>query len=615
MSARRSSSHAQARAEQAFDEGWTLVRQHPMFNGITGRLYAWQRTPGGHDPSVPRDGWLVAQLPDRLYAHPTRLAEPAEWAFVLAHGALYFGLERYTTDKGNWPAWCAACDIGIVRLLHTLKLGRAPAHAHLPEGLPNWDEVRWYQQFCEEGVPDWAANLSPAGPSTPGMLPPEQAAVPTSRLTIYTRQQNWGALLAEGIARAVQASLEAVNATGVAQRATPARPALSLATERARSWFISSFPLLGAMVSSFEFIEEAGICQREEIPVAAVDEVARTIYLNPGAGLTEEERRFVIGHEVLHVALRHLGRRRGRDPFLWNVACDFVINAWLIEMGVGTAPAIGLLHDPQLDGLSAESIYDRITTDLRRARKLRTLAGAQGDMLERRLPGSPPLGPATDLDAFYKDALAKGLALHQQQGRGLLPAGLLEEIAALLQPVIPWDVKLAQWFDHHFPPLERQRSYARPSRRQASTPDIPRPRWVLDAHWLSARTFGVVLDTSGSMDRQLLARALGAIASYAAAHDVPAARVVFCDAAAHDAGYLPPEQIAGRVQVKGRGGTVLQPGVDLLETAPDFPPDGPILVITDGACDALVIRRAHAFLLPAGRRLPFHTTGEIFHLS
>jgi predicted metal-dependent peptidase len=300
---------------------------------------------------------------------------------------------------------------------------------------------------------------------------------------------------------------------------------------------------------------------------------------------------------------------------LWNVACDFVINAWLIEMGVGTAPAIGLLHDPQLDGLSAESVYDRITTDLRRARKLRTFAGAQGDMLERRLPGSPPLGPATDLDAFYKDALAKGLALHQQQGRGLLPAGLLEEIAALLQPVIPWDVKLAQWFDHHFPPLERQRSYARPSRRQASTPDIPRPRWVLDARWLAARTFGVVLDTSGSMDRQLLARALGAIASYAAARDVPAARVVFCDAAAHDAGYLPPEHIAGRVQVKGRGGTVLQPGVDLLEAAPDFPRDGPILVITDGACDALVIRRTHAFLLPAGRRLPFHTTGEIFHLS
>jgi len=39
---------------------------------------------------------------------------------------------------------------------------------------------------------------------------------------------------------------------------------------------------------------------------------------------------------------------------------------------------------------------------------------------------------------------------------------------------------------------------------------------------LDARTFGVVLDTSGSMDRQILGKALGAISSYAQTRDVPA---------------------------------------------------------------------------------------------
>jgi predicted metal-dependent peptidase len=77
----------------------------------------------------------------------------------------------------------------------------------------------------------------------------------------------------------------------------------------------------------------------------------------------------------------------------------------------------------------------------------------------------------------------------------------------------------------------------------------------------------VVLDTSGSMDRVLPGKALGAIASYSQARDVPAARVVYCDAAAYDAGYIPVEDIGGRVQVRGRGGTLLQPGVDLLERA------------------------------------------------
>lgn len=50
------------------------------------------------------------------------------------------------------------------------------------------------------------------------------------------------------------------------------------------------------------------------------------------------ERRFVIAHELLHAGLRHDTRGGGRDPWLWNVACDYVINGWLAEMDVGDRP-------------------------------------------------------------------------------------------------------------------------------------------------------------------------------------------------------------------------------------------------------------------------------------
>jgi predicted metal-dependent peptidase len=36
--------------------------------------------------------------------------------------------------------------------------------------------------------------------------------------------------------------------------------------------------------------------------------------------------KFVMAHEFLHVGLRHDERQQGRDPFLWNVACDYAIN-------------------------------------------------------------------------------------------------------------------------------------------------------------------------------------------------------------------------------------------------------------------------------------------------
>lgn len=614
MSAKHRQAAAQDRAYQAQYQAQRQLAGHALLGGLVDHAYIWPDEDHSHCPA---GGGLVAQAPGTLWLHPTRMLDVACWRWLLAHGLLYFGLERFEPDRALWPQWSAACDVVIVRLLRALRVGQPPDGLHLPDDLPGWDEAQWYRHFCEHGVPDWALSLSPAGPTQPGMLPPESRAGlgPQPRWVPGHQQKGWGQRLAEGMARAVQQAVEAAG--GSTGRASGPR-SLSQASEQARSWFISSFPLLGAMVSSFEFIEDAELCRREEISVAAVDELARCIYLNPAAGLSADERRFVIAHEVLHVALRHLARRRGRDPYLWNVACDFVVNAWLIDMAVGTPPAIGLLHDAQLHGLSVESVYDRITSDLRRARKLATLAGRQGDMLERRIGshGSDPATQGTDLDAFYRSLLAKGLALHEQQGRGLLPAGLVEEIRALMQPPIPWDVALARWFDRHFPPLERQRSYARPSRRQASTPDIARPRWVSDPRWLEARTFGVVLDTSGSMDRQLLAQALGAIAGYANAREVPAVRVVFCDAAAHDAGYMAADDIAGRVQVRGRGGTVLQPGIDLLQApGADFPADGPILIITDGHCDVLSIARHHAFVLPAGRRLPFRPWGEVFYLG
>ena len=106
------------------------------------------------------------------------------------------------------------------------------------------------------------------------------------------------------------------------------------------------------------------------------------------------------------------------------------------------------------------------------------------------------------------------------------------------------------------------------------------------------------------------------MASYAVSKEVPRVRIVYCDANATDAGYMVPDDIAGRVKVTGRGGTVLQPGVNMLEKAKDFPKNGPILIITDGYIESdLRIKREHAFLIPYGKRLPFKAKGKIFYME
>ena len=55
--------------------------------------------------------------------------------------------------------------------------------------------------------------------------------------------------------------------------------------------------------------------------------------------------------------------------------------------------------------------------------------------------------------------------------------------------------------------------------------------------------------------------------------------------------------------------------IRLIGYAPDFPDDGPILVITDAWIDRVRIKRDHAFLIPAGAVLPFPARGPVFRFS
>jgi predicted metal-dependent peptidase len=318
----------------------------------------------------------------------------------------------------------------------------------------------------------------------------------------------------------------------------------------------------------------------------------------------------------LHVALLHHTRIQGRDPEIWNWACDFVINQWLVEMGIGTLPKIGVLFDPSLAGLSAEQVYDLIIADKKKW-KCRGFRGALSDVL---LDGPRQIlrGDVTTLDDVYRRCLRTGVALCE--GRGLIPLGLLEEIKSLFTPPVPWDVELGQWMEVHIPtPDDPRRSYARASRRQASTPDIPRPSRYIPQEVLDACTFGVILDTSGSMSRTLMGRALGAIASYAEARDVPRARVILCDAQPYDKGFMEPTELRGLITVQGRGGTLLQPAISYLLRQKDFPADAPVMVITDGWCEEEIIcPRDHCFVLPRKSwkegAIPLRTSAPVFRV-
>lgn len=596
-------------------KGEDMVRFHPLFAPTMQHVHIYNYEGKGN--LCPKDGWLVVTNNGDIFVHPTRLAEPEEWAYLIAHAMLHLGLQHFV-EQGDALRWNVACDRVVACFLQEFKFGKALAQMPMIDSGTK-DENKLYQQILQDNL-----NENLQAYSTAGLWERDMIFEPV-RLDWNKKPVDWQALFSEGLQNAVSQAVSDVSG----QRRRKSEGA------DCKKWFMNEFPLLGALAVAFEVIEDPKICYQLHISVAAVDAEAGKIYFNPGAFTRDEEDReaeyrFVMAHELLHVALRHHARRQGRDPFLWNVACDYVINGWLVEMNVGMMPHFGVLYDPDLKGMNAEAIYDQIVKDIRMYRKkpslqsklqrrYSTFRGGKGgcDMMDGTNPNWWGMGEGVKLDDFYRRALAQGLHYHENQGRGFIPAGLLEEIMAIGRPAIPWDVELAKWFDLHFPPLEERRSYARPSRRQDSTPDIPRPRYIKQEVDDKTRTFGVILDTSGSMSRDLLAKALGSIASYAIARDVHQVRVVFCDAHPYDQGYMPPEAIAGKVKVVGRGGTVLMPAVRLLEKAPDFPPAAPVLIITDTECDRIHVNqpRDHAFLIPHGKQLPFPHHAPVFHVE
>ena len=591
--------------EEAWRAGLTLLGGHALFRRLVSPQ--WIDVPA----LAQTHGWAHLSTHGAIVCHKGATLDADEWAWVMAHLALHRGLGHLREDRpGPRDAVAAAVDcLEVNRFLRETKVGREPML--LPAELPRGEHSVLADRWRFEGIPVGLEHAGTAGHG-PDVLLPHRDSRPSLAVTVLQAPTDWEADFARAVAAA---AADAVEAAGGARADLGDPTRRRTVWELARGWFLSSYPLLGGLAAQFTLVADADLAQAWQISIAAVNARAGEIYLNPYAHLSDVEWRFVLAHEMLHAALRHGERIGGRDPYLWNVAADYVVNGWLVRMRVGQAPE-GVLYDAELDGLSVEAVYDQLATDLRRLRRLATLRGrGLGDVLGEPLPHNGSRS-TVDLDEYYRRALATGLEYHQADpGRGLLPAGLVEEIRALDHPPLPWDALLAQWFEEYVPMPERRRSYARPSRRQASTPDIPRPGWYLPSEPVPRCTFGVVLDTSGSMNHTMLGKALGAIASFARARDVPRVRVVYCDAVAYDAGYIDVDEIAGRVTVRGRGGTRLQPGIDLLERADDLPVDAPILVITDGYCDVLRVRRDHAYLVPEGARLPFTPRGPVFRMT
>lgn len=112
------------------------------------------------------------------------------------------------------------------------------------------------------------------------------------------------------------------------------------------------YPFFGSVVASIDYKENMGI------PTAGTD--GKTIYYNPEylEGLGRDEQTFIFAHEVCHIAFNHILRSEGKDPELWNIATDGVINQFLKKDGLKLAP--GGVDMADAINYDAEQLYEKL---------------------------------------------------------------------------------------------------------------------------------------------------------------------------------------------------------------------------------------------------------------
>lgn len=279
-------------AAEAFAEGVRLLRGNHALTSV-GRICR-----SADCAECPADGWAVADSNGTVHANPRRRAEPAEWAWVLAHCLLHLGLghlpaaegRRTPPDAHDLAARCAV----VIRFQSTFLTGRPPFD--LPAVLPAGDEEELTARWRRDGLP----KLPAVGGSGPDqlLLPWTGPAPP----------EDWTLAFAAALTRTMSAAMDVAG--GRRDRITgeraPERP-----WTRALNWFISSYPLLGGLAAGITLVADAELARAHGIAIAAVDARAGEIYLNPLRRYSDEEWRFVLAHEMLHAAC---GTRTGAGP-------------------------------------------------------------------------------------------------------------------------------------------------------------------------------------------------------------------------------------------------------------------------------------------------------------
>jgi predicted metal-dependent peptidase len=271
---------------------------------------------------------------------------------------------------------------------------------------------------------------------------------------------------------------------------------------------------------------------RKWCPTAGTD--GRKFFYNPAfiAELDTRENVFLVAHELGHCIYEHFMRREERDPLLWNIAGDYIINGTLDNEIVkhGDYARVITYVKPFLnhkyDSWTTEEVYD----DLQQQQEEGGKPEEDGDLVDvhidmegvvkgdgdeeiegeggkgdgEELAGQPdPISEeeAKQLQNEIKDAVLQAAAA---AGAGNVPSDMKRMIKDLLEPQMDWREIIRASVANS---LKSNFTWMRPNRKgwhlSAILPGMDRDMMV---------DVALAIDTSGSISQQMLTEFVSEIA-------------------------------------------------------------------------------------------------------
>lgn len=172
------------------------------------------------------------------------------------------------------------------------------------------------------------------------------------------------------------------------------------------------------------------------------------------------QRKELIIHEVIHVCMKHSMRLKGRNPIVWNYACDYAINPMSEQLGLQLSE--GAIKDTKYANMDAESIYDDLMANGGEAALPSIGGGADTHLI-----------PSPDADTKLPNGLLPEQAIEQaMQGavvqmdmagqNSSVPGYVREWLKELFEPKVSWQALLRKYMNAK---SQTQYDMSRPNRR------------------------------------------------------------------------------------------------------------------------------------------------------